>query len=68
MVKTAEQAAEAYKRGIEFFGGAETYKRCGERKGEGFLAVAKCLEDAKKSALTTDMMVSKYRAAAGGGH
>ncbi|MEM3846559.1 MAG: hypothetical protein QXU98_12765 [Candidatus Parvarchaeota archaeon] len=65
MVKTADQAAEAYRRGIEAFGGAEVYKKCGDRKGEGFLAVAKCLEDAKKTALTTDMMVSKYRAAAG---
>lgn len=65
MVKTAAQAAENYRRGVDAFGGAETYKNCGERKGSGFLAVSACLSAAKKSHLTTDMMVSKYQAAAG---
>jgi hypothetical protein len=66
MVLTADQAAAKYKRGIEGFGGADTYKSCGQHKGEGFLAVAKCLADAKQSKLTTDLMVSKYRASASG--
>lgn len=66
MVLTADQAAANYKRGVEAFGGASVYKACGDKKGSGFLAVAKCLHDAKVSALTTDMMVSKYKAAAGG--
>lgn len=65
MVKTAAQAAENYRRGVDAFGGAQTYATCGERKGSGFLAVASCLAAAKKSHLTTDMMVSKYQAAAG---
>ena len=64
MVKTPDQAAERYRVGIEAFGGAATYSSCGQKKGSGFLAVAKCLEDAKKSHLTTEQMVSKYRAAA----
>lgn len=67
MVKTADQAAERYRLGIQTFGGAEQYVACGQRKGAGFLAVAACLEGAKKSRLTTDNMVTKYRAAAGGG-
>ncbi|MEM3265465.1 MAG: hypothetical protein QXE05_06115 [Nitrososphaeria archaeon] len=65
MVKTADEAAANYERGVKLFGGAETYKRCGEKKNEGFLAVARCLSDSKKSALTLDLMVTKYRAAAG---
>ena len=55
MVVSADQAAEAYRRGIEGFGGASTYIECGRRRDQGFLAVAKCLEDAKKVALTTDL-------------
>lgn len=66
MVRTADQAAEAYRIGIEGFGGAATYKTCGDKKGSGFLAVAKCLEDAKKTKLTTELMVSKYKSKAGG--
>ena len=66
MVKSAEEAARRYQLGIETFGGAETYIQCGQRKGSGFLAVAKCLEDAKKASLTTSNMVTKYKAAAGG--
>jgi len=64
MVKTVEQAAAKYKAGIEAFGGAEQYIKCGAKKGEGFLAVAECLESAKKTKLTTELMVSKYKAAA----
>ena len=64
MVKTAEQAAEKYRTGVTAFGGAAQYLSCGTRKAEGFLNVAKCLEDAKKVALTTDMMVEKYRKSA----
>ena len=47
MVKTAEQAAEKYRTGVTAFGGAATYVSCGARRAEGFLAVAKCLEEAK---------------------
>lgn len=65
MVKTADQAAERYRLGVEAFGGAAQYVACGAEKGRGFLAVAKCLEDAKKTRLTTEMMVMKYKAAAG---
>jgi len=65
MVKTADQAAARYRVGIEAFGGAETYKSCGDKKGAGFLAVASCLAAAKKEKLTTDQMVTKYRASAG---
>jgi hypothetical protein len=64
MVKTAAQAAAKYKAGIEAFGGAAQYIECGKKKGEGFLAVAECLESAKATKLTTDLMVSKYKAAA----
>jgi len=66
MVKSADQAAERYRIGVEAFGGAAQYITCGQEKGRGFLAVAKCLEDAKRTRLTTDQMVAKYRAAAGG--
>jgi hypothetical protein len=64
MVKSADEAARRYELGITNFGGADTYVACGKRKDSGFLAVAKCLEDAKKVSLTTANMVSKYRASA----
>lgn len=64
MVKSADEAARRYELGITNFGGADTYIACGKRKDGGFLAVAQCLEDAKKVSLTTANMVSKYRAAA----
>lgn len=64
MVKSADEAARRYELGVTNFGGADVYIACGKRKGDGFLAVAKCLEDAKKVSLTTANMVSKYRAAA----
>lgn len=64
MVKSADEAARRYELGITNFGGADTYITCGARKDSGFLAVAKCLEDAKKVSLTTANMVSKYRASA----
>lgn len=66
MVKSADEAAARYELGITQFGGADTYINCGKRKTNGFLAVAKCLEDAKRVSLTTANMVSKYKAAAGG--
>jgi len=66
MVKSAEEAAARYELGLNNFGGADTYINCGKRKSSGFLAVAKCLEDAKRTSLTTASMVSKYKAAAGG--
>lgn len=66
MVKTADEAARRYELGLNAFGGADTYIKCGQRKNAGFLAVAKCLEDAKKVSLTTANMVTKYKAAAGG--
>lgn len=47
MVMTPERAAEKYRTGITAFGGAAQYLTCGLRKAEGFLAVAKCLEEAK---------------------
>ena len=65
MVRSAAQAAESYRIGITAFGGAATYVTCGQQKGSGFLAVAKCLADAKASKLTTEQMVSKYQAKAG---
>jgi len=64
MVLSAEKAAEKYRTGVEAFGGAAQYISCGREKDKGFLAVAECLEKAKATKLTTDMMVSKYRAAA----
>jgi hypothetical protein len=64
MVKTPDEAAAKYRAGIEAFGGADQYIKCGAEKGRGFLAVAECLERAKKVKLTTDLMVSKYKAAA----
>ncbi len=67
MVKSAEQAAARYRLGVESFGGYATYSGCGAQRGSGFLAVAKCLEDAKKTKGSTEMMVAKYRAAATGG-
>jgi len=64
MVVSAETAASRYETGITAFGGADQYLSCGEKKDRGFLAVAKCLEDAKEAALTTSNMVKKYREAA----
>lgn len=63
MVKSADQAAAAYRRGVDNFG-VENYKTCGDRKTQGFLAVAQCLEDAKRVSLTLDGMTAKYKAAA----
>ena len=67
MTVSANVAARRYRRGIRGIGGASTYKKCGRRKGQGFLAVASCLESAKREKLTTDMMVRHYRQAATGG-
>ena len=67
MVKTAQQAAARYRLGVETFGGYQQYAQCGQQKGQGFLAVAKCLEDAKKTRGSTETMVAKYTAAATGG-
>ena len=64
MVKSADEAAKNYRTGVEMFGGADQYEKCGDKSGEGFLAVAKCLHDAKKAKMTTDSMVEKYRKAA----
>lgn len=63
MVKTAAEAGAAYRRGVEAFG-FENYAKCGAMKNRGFLAVAKCLEDSKRTANTLDNMVSKYVAGA----
>lgn len=63
---TAAEAGQKYRTGIETFGGAEVYVRCGQMKGRGFLAVAGCLEQAKRAALTVENMVTKYMKAAGG--
>lgn len=64
MVMSKARAGEKYKKGLEIFGGAAKYIACGKEKDKGFLAVAKCLEDGRVIALTTDNMVSKYIAAA----
>jgi hypothetical protein len=66
MVKSADQAAARYELGVNGFGGYEQYRSCGANSGQGFLAVAKCLQDAKKTRGSTQLMVSKYRAAATG--
>lgn len=66
MVMTAQEAGRKYQTGVEIFGGYDVYRRCGENKGRGFLAVASCLEAAKKVSMTTANMVAKYMAAAGG--
>lgn len=63
MVLSKEQAAEAYREGITRFG-IDNYSTCGDRSDQGFLAVAQCLHDAKKRALTVENMVAKYRAKA----
>ena len=67
MVKSAQEAARNYGRGIKEFGGAQQYLSCGQNKGQGFLAVASCLESAKAEQLTTQSMVQRYQDAAGGG-
>ena len=64
MVVSADTAAKHYKEGIEAIGGASTYIECGKKKGEGFLSVAKCLEDKRVEKLTTDEMVRRYKEAA----
>jgi len=64
MVLTADEAAKHYREGIEAIGGAATYVECGRKKGSGFLAVAKCLEDKRVEKLTTDEMVRRYKEAA----
>jgi hypothetical protein len=61
---TKEEVAQRYARGIGKIGGADTYIRCGEKKGSGFLAVAECLHDAKAVKLTTENMVQRYKDAA----
>ncbi|MBU0846665.1 hypothetical protein KKH23_05695 [Patescibacteria group bacterium] len=63
MVLSKEQTAEAYREGITRFG-VDNYARCGNMKDQGFLAVAQCLHEAKKAALTVENMVAKYRAKA----
>ena len=64
MTISASEAADRYETGVKTFGGASQYQECGEKRGQGFLAVAECLEDAKEAALTTANMVKKYRNAA----
>ena len=64
MVASKEEAAESYRRGITAFG-VDNYTSCGDRASDqGFLAVAQCLHDAKKRAVTVENMVMKYRAKA----
>lgn len=63
MVQSKESTVEAYRDGITRFG-VEHYTECGNRADQGFLAVAQCLHDYKKTALTVENMVSKYRARA----
>lgn len=67
MVKSATEAARRYGEGIREFGGANTYTQCGQRRGQGFLAVAECLESASQENLTTESMIRRYRSAAQGG-
>lgn len=63
MVASKDQAAAAYEKGITAFG-VDNYHSCGDKSTSGFLAVAQCLHDAKKRALTVANMVAKYRAKA----
>jgi hypothetical protein len=63
-MKSAADAVSAYETGVRLFG-VENYSRCGD-VGGGFMAVARCLHDAKKKALSLANMVEKYRQAAGG--
>lgn len=64
MVVSKDVAGRHYREGIDGIGGASTYIECGKKKGEGFLAVAKCLEDKRVEKLTTDTMVARYIEAA----
>jgi len=64
MTVSKSTAKERYGRGIKGIGGASTYKECGKEKDKGFLAVAKCLEDASKAKLTTRSMIERYGKAA----
>lgn len=63
-MKTKEQAARNYEDGITGIGGAAKYLECGGLSNTGFMAVAKCLHDAKKVNLTTAGMAERYRNAA----
>jgi len=61
MVKSKSVAKKHYKEGIEDFGGADTYTDCAKNnRDDGFLAVAKCLQDAKTYALKSSRMVERY--------
>lgn len=59
-VRGDDWVIERYRRGIERFGGADVYIKCGREKIHGFLAVADCLHEAKLLNLTTENMVERY--------
>lgn len=64
MVVSKSAAKERYRTGITEFGGASQYEECGQKKEQGFLSVAECLENASVAALTTESMVRRYGKAA----
>jgi hypothetical protein len=61
MTVSADVAKENYRTGIEGIGGAAKYVECGRQADSGpAINVAKCLEAAKKSALSTEAMVARW--------
>jgi hypothetical protein len=61
MTVSPDVAKENYRKGIEGVGGAAKYVECGRQADTGpAINVAKCLEAAKKAALTTEAMVSRW--------
>lgn len=59
MVKSASEAADAYRRGIEAIGGADPYRQASRATSPQ--EAAETLEAAKEGSLNVDTMVSKYR-------
>jgi len=64
MVVDANTAARRYAEGVDGVGGAGAYYTCGQRKNQGFLAVAECLEGLKRAAGTTQDWAARYAARA----
>jgi len=57
-MKSVEKSVEAYEDGVRNFG-VETYGRCAD--AGGWHDVAECLHNAKKSKMSLDLMVKRYR-------
>lgn len=66
MVTDAAVAGRRYQEGVDGIGGAPAYYNCGQRKGQGFLAVAECMEGLKAAAGTTADWARRYMARARG--